>query len=67
MTPRDALRQVAEEEGENWQLSTTLAAIAEARERGGVPAVGATATIVGAIELATQLTARAEQLMIKAV
>lgn len=59
IAPRDALRQVAEETGS----STALAAITEARERGGVPAVGATATIVGAIELATQLTARAEQLL----
>ena len=55
---RDALRQVADETGS----SAALAAIAEARESGGVPAAGATATIVGAIELATRLAARTEQL-----
>jgi hypothetical protein len=57
--PRDALRQVADETGS----STALAAITEARESGAAPAVGATATIVGAIELATRLAERSEQLL----
>jgi predicted nucleotidyltransferase len=56
--PRDALRKIADETGS----SAALAAIAEARESGNVPAIGATATLVGAIELATQLTARTERL-----
>jgi predicted nucleotidyltransferase len=58
MAPRDALRQIAEQTGS----TAALAAITEARESGSVPAVGATATIVGAIELATQLAARTERL-----
>jgi len=53
------LRQVADETGS----SAALAGITEARETGGVPAVGATATIVGAIELATRLAARTERLI----
>jgi predicted nucleotidyltransferase len=59
VAPRDALRQVADETGS----SAALAGITEARETGGVPAVGATATIVGAIELATRLAARTERLI----
>ena len=58
IAPRDALRQIADETGS----AAALAAITEARESGGVPAVGATATLVGAIELATQLAARTERL-----
>jgi predicted nucleotidyltransferase len=58
VAPRDALRQAADETGS----TAALAAITEARETGGVPAIGATATLVGAIELATQLAARTERL-----
>ena len=58
VAPRDALRQIADETGS----SAALAAITEARESGAVPAVGATATIVGAIDLATQLAMRTERL-----
>ena len=57
--PRHALRQIADETGS----SAALAAITEARESGAVPAVGATATIVGAIKLATRLAERAERLV----
>jgi predicted nucleotidyltransferase len=59
VAPRDALRQVVDETGS----STALAAITEARESGAVPAVGATATIIGAIEVVTRLVERAEQLV----
>jgi hypothetical protein len=59
VVPRDALLQIADETG----CSAALAAITEARESGAVPAVGATATLVGAIELATRLAERAEQLV----
>jgi hypothetical protein len=52
------LRQIADETGS----SAALAAITEARESGAVPAIGATATLLGAIELATQLAARTERL-----
>jgi hypothetical protein len=52
------LRQIADETGS----TAALAAITEARETGGIPATGATATLVGAIELATQLAARTERL-----
>jgi hypothetical protein len=58
MAPRDALRQIADETGS----TAALAAITDARASGSVPAVGATVTIVGAIELATLLAARTEQL-----
>jgi hypothetical protein len=58
VAPRDALRQIADETGS----TAALAAITEARETGGVPAIGATATLVGAIELATQLAARTKRL-----
>jgi hypothetical protein len=58
IAPRDALRQIADETGS----TAALAAITEARESGGVPVAGATATIVGAIELTKQLAARTEQL-----
>jgi predicted nucleotidyltransferase len=57
VAPREALRRIAEETGCN----AALAAVAEARESGGVPSVGATAALVGAIELATQLALRAER------
>ena len=57
--PRDALRQIADETG----TGSSLAVITEARESGNVPAAGATATLVGAIELATQLAARTERLV----
>jgi len=58
VAPRDALRQIADETGS----TAALAAITGARETGGIPAIGATATLVGAIELATQLAARTERL-----
>jgi hypothetical protein len=58
VAPRDALRQIADETGD----AAALAAITEARESGGVPSVGATTTLVGAIELAAQLATRAERL-----
>jgi len=58
VAPRDALRQIADETGN----TAALVAITEARETGEVPAIGATATLVGAIELATQLAARTERL-----
>ena len=57
IAPRDALRQIADETGS----AAALAAISEARESGSVPAIGATVTLVGAIELATRLAERAEQ------
>jgi hypothetical protein len=56
--PREALRQIADETGS----TAALAAITEARERGSAPATDATVTLIGAIELATQLAARAERL-----
>ena len=59
VAPRDALRQIADETG----TAVALAAITEARESGNVPATGATATLVGAIELATQLAVRTERLV----
>ena len=58
VTPRDALRQIADETG----TAAALAAITAARESGGVPAAGATPTLVGAMELANQLAARTERL-----
>jgi predicted nucleotidyltransferase len=58
LTPREALGQIADELGN----TAALAAITEAREKGGVPATGATAALLGAIELATRLAARAEGL-----
>jgi predicted nucleotidyltransferase len=59
MAPRDALRQIADDAGS----TAALAAITEARETGNIPAVDATATLVGAIDLATQLAARTERLV----
>jgi predicted nucleotidyltransferase len=58
LMPREALRQVADETGS----AAALAGITEARESGGVPAIGAEATLIGAIELATQLAGRIERL-----
>jgi predicted nucleotidyltransferase len=58
VAPRDALRQIADETGK----AAALALITEARESGNVPAAGATPTLVGAIDLATQLAARTERL-----
>jgi len=58
VAPRDALRRFADE----TDSTAALAAVTEARESGGVPAAGATATLVGAIELATHLAARTERL-----
>jgi predicted nucleotidyltransferase len=58
VAPRDALLRIASETGS----TAALTALTEARETGGVPAVGATATLVGAIDLATQLAARTERL-----
>ena len=59
MAPRDALRQIAGETAS----TAALAAITEARESGNIPAVGAPATLVGAMELAAQLAARTERLV----
>src|SRR5712671_1963508 len=56
--PREALRRIADQTG----VDAALAAITEARESGGVPTAGATATLVGALELATLMAARAERL-----
>jgi predicted nucleotidyltransferase len=50
VTPREALRQIADQTGS----AAALAAITEARESGSVPAVGATAALLGAMELAAQ-------------
>jgi hypothetical protein len=50
IAPREALRRIADQTG----VDAALAAITEARESGGVPTAGATATLVGALELATQ-------------
>jgi predicted nucleotidyltransferase len=58
VAPRDALRQIADE----TETAAALALITEARETGNVPASGAAATLVGAIELANQLAARTERL-----
>ncbi|MBV9687112.1 MAG: hypothetical protein JO096_07850 [Alphaproteobacteria bacterium] len=58
IAPRDALHRIADETG----CTAALAAMTEARESGGVPSVGASATLVGAIELATQLATRTERL-----
>ena len=58
VAPRDALRQIGDETGS----TSALAAVSEARESGSVPSIGAAATLVGAIELATQLAERAERL-----
>jgi len=58
VAPRDALRQIADE----TETAAALGAITEARETGNVPAPGAAATLVGAIELANQLAARTERL-----
>jgi hypothetical protein len=57
VAPRGALQQIADGPGS----TAALAAITRARESGR-PAIGATATLVGAIELATQLAERAERL-----
>jgi predicted nucleotidyltransferase len=58
VAPREALRRIADQTGR----AAALAAIIEARESGGVPTAGATATLVGALELATLMAARAERL-----
>ena len=58
VTPREALRQIADETGS----AASLAAIVEARQQGGASGSGATAALTGAIELATQLAARTERL-----
>jgi hypothetical protein len=58
VAPREALRRLADQTGR----AAALAAIIEARESGGVPTASATTTLVGALELATQLAARAERL-----
>ena len=57
IAPRDALWQVADE----TRSAAALAAISKARESGCVPAIGAAATLVGAIELAAPLAKRAEK------
>jgi predicted nucleotidyltransferase len=56
--PREALRRLAQEAG----ATAALEAMTEARDTGAVPAAGAQATLQGAIDLATQLAARAERL-----
>jgi Nucleotidyltransferase domain len=58
VAPREALRRIANE----TTGAAALAAITEARESGAVPAAGASATLVGALELATLLAARADRL-----
>jgi predicted nucleotidyltransferase len=55
---RDALRQIAEVSGK----AGALEAIVTARESGGVPAIGGAATLHAAIELAGELSERAERL-----
>src|SRR5271166_4538702 len=59
ISPRDALRQVADETGN----AAALALITEARESGSVPAAGAVPTLVSALELTTQLAARTERVV----
>lgn len=56
--PREALRQVVQSMG----AESALAAISEAREAAGIPSAGGDAALLGAIELATGLAARAERL-----
>jgi hypothetical protein len=56
VAPRDALQRIAEETAS----TAARTAVTEARENGSVPAIGATATLVGAIELATQLAERTQ-------
>ena len=56
--PREALQLVAADSGDTAALRT----IVEARERGDVPAVGGAAAILGAIEIARHIEARAERL-----
>jgi len=56
--PREALRRIAESSGN----AAALAAIVTARETGGVPTAGGAATLCGAIELAGELSRRAERL-----
>jgi hypothetical protein len=55
---RDALRKIAEISGKTDPLETILAA----RESGGVPPAGGEATLRAAIELAGELSQRAERL-----
>jgi predicted nucleotidyltransferase len=56
--PRDALRRVADADGQ----APAVATIEEARERGGAPAAGGSAAVDAAITLATCLAARAARL-----
>ena len=58
LSPRDALRRIAEVSGK----AAALEAIVAARESGGVPAIGGAATLHAAIELAGELSQRAERL-----
>jgi hypothetical protein len=58
LPPRDALRRIADSSGK----ATALDAIVAARESGGVPAIGGAATLHAAIELAGELSQRAERL-----
>lgn len=57
-----APRRIAAGRGRDRQRGRP-AAISKARESGCVPAIGAAATLVGAIELATRLAERAEQIV----
>jgi predicted nucleotidyltransferase len=56
--PREALRRIAEASGK----TAALEAIITARENGGVPAIGGAATLHAAVELAGELSQRAERL-----
>ena len=58
VTPRDALRRLAELSGK----TAALEAIVSARESGAIPAIGGAATLRAAIELAGELSERAERL-----
>jgi hypothetical protein len=57
LAPRDALKRVADAAGG----AAALAAITEARERGGAPKTGG-AALLGAIEIAAGIETRAERL-----
>jgi hypothetical protein len=58
VAPREALSRVADAAGS----AAALATITEARERGGVPKTGGALALLGAIEIADGIEARAERL-----
>jgi predicted nucleotidyltransferase len=58
VAPREALSRVADAAGS----AVALAAITQARERGGVPKTGGALALLGAIEIADGIEARAERL-----